>query len=188
MTRTELVVLFLVLFLLAMAGLWLGWRNRAKQHADLPPLATPPAELGEDLVPPLTGLYVGTTVSTQWQNRVVVHTLGERADACTRLTSHGVLIERQGSGAVFIPATSLIDARLEPALAGKVVGRGGLLVLRWQHGSAQFDTGLRADEKTQYPDWISAVAALVSGASGVASHPENSDGLSNTGRGDIGDE
>lgn len=207
MNRVELVLLFIAIFLLAVGGFWFGWRNREKRQADLPPLAAVPVDLGNDtatdLAPPLAGLYVGTTIATEWQNRVVVHTLGLRAEATARLTSAGALIDRQGSPAVFIPAAALIDARLEPALAGKVVGRGGLLVLRWQHGDSLLDTGLLAEDKTRYPDWITAVTALVGGGPGTdgsgraPSHARRSDsgdeapigeGMGSNGQGNVGDE
>ena len=78
MTRIELIVAFAVLFALACAGMWLGWRNRGRRQADLPELPSVPAELGDVRAPVLTGLYVGTTVATQWQNRIVAQTLGQR--------------------------------------------------------------------------------------------------------------
>ena len=44
MTRLELVLGCVLLFLLALAGMWLGWRNRGNRQADLPPLPALPAE------------------------------------------------------------------------------------------------------------------------------------------------
>ncbi|HEY2044452.1 MAG TPA: transporter [Jatrophihabitans sp.] len=157
MTRIELVVGFVILFALGCAGMWLGWRNRARRQAELPALPEVPVELGAERAPELTGVYIGTTIATQWQNRVVAQTLGERAETTAHLTDAGALIDRIGSKPIFIPSEQLIDARLEPALAGKVVGSGGLLVLRWQHGGTDLDTGLRADDKTVYPDWVTAI-------------------------------
>jgi hypothetical protein len=160
-TRIELIVGFAALFALALTGMWLGWRNRGRRQADLPELPRVPVELGNDRGPVLTGLYVGTTVATQWQNRIVAQTLGQRAGSTAHLTDAGALIERAGSMPIFIPSGQLIDARLEPALAGKVVGDGGLLVLRWRHGDTDLDTGLRADDKTLYPDWVTAIEGRV---------------------------
>jgi hypothetical protein len=157
MIRAALVGLFVVGFILAVAGMRWGWRNRAKRQADLAELPAVPSALGPELAAELTGLYVGSTVATEWQNRIVARGLGERADAVARLTEAGVLIDRQGSAAIFIPSERLIDARLEPALAGKVVGQGGLLVLRWRHGGLDLDTGLRADDRTVYPAWVRAI-------------------------------
>ncbi|MCW2524018.1 MAG: hypothetical protein JWO63_2353 [Frankiales bacterium] len=160
MTRLELVLLFILVFVLAVGGLRLGWRNRGRRQGEIAAPPSEPADFGPDLLAPLTGLYVGSTYAGQWQNRVVVHTLGERAEAVLRLSSAGVLIQRQGSPSIFVPVADLLEARLEPALAGKVVGRGGLLVLRWQLGATDLDSGLRADDKTEYPAWVQAVNAM----------------------------
>ncbi|MCW2539021.1 MAG: hypothetical protein JWN95_746 [Frankiales bacterium] len=157
MIRLGLVLLFLVLFVLVLGAMRLGWRRRAATQSGLPPLAELPGSIGDPLVPDLAGLYVGTTFATQWQNRVVVHGLGLRSEAVFRLFGDGVLIDRTGSEPIYIPNDELIDARLEPALAGKVVGPGGLLVLRWQHGAAELDTGVRADDRSGYAAWIASI-------------------------------
>jgi hypothetical protein len=156
-TRAELVALFLGVFVLAMIGMWAGWRRRGQRQSWLPELPPVPAALGAELATPLSGLYVGSTLATRWQDRIVAGGLGARAESVARLTEAGALIQRQGSTPIFIPAPQLVDARLEPALAGKVVGRGGLLVLRWQHGEQQLDTGIRADDKSGYAAWITAI-------------------------------
>jgi hypothetical protein len=157
MIRTLLVLGCVLAFLLALAGMYWGWSNRARRQASLPQLPDVPSDLGSPIAPELTGLYIGTTVATEWQNRIVVHTLGERADAVATCTEQGVLIDRQGSGPIFIPSAQLIDARLEAAVAGKVMGAGGLLVLRWAHGDLELDTALRADDKSLYPTWVNAI-------------------------------
>jgi hypothetical protein len=167
MTRWMLVAAFLVLFVLALAGMWAGWRHRGRRQDWLPELPAVPAALGAELAPPLSGLYVGSTVATRWQDRIVARGLGARAESVAQLTEAGALIQRQGSTPIFIPDGQLIDARLEPALAGKVVGQGGLLVLRWRHGEQDLDTGLRADEKTEYPAWITAIAGRGSEPAGA---------------------
>jgi len=157
MTRFALVLALLALFALALVGMWFGWKHRAQRQESLPELVAAPAYLGPDRAPALSGLYVGTTTALHWQDRIVAHRLGERAEAMSRITGEGVLIERRGSPAIFIPTAALIDARLEPALAGKVVGDGGLLVLRWRLGDFDLDTGLRADDKGIYPAWVRAI-------------------------------
>ncbi len=159
MTRWELVVAFGLLFALALIGMRSGWRRRGRRQAWLPELPEAPAALGAELAEPLAGLYVGSTIATRWQDRIVARGLGARAESLARLTEAGALIERQGCPQIFIPGEQLIDARLEPALAGKVVGQGGLLVLRWRHGGQDLDTGIRADDKSGYPEWITAISA-----------------------------
>ncbi|MEO7261637.1 MAG: transporter [Jatrophihabitantaceae bacterium] len=157
MTRWQLVAVFGLLFALAVTGMRLGWRSRGRRQDWLPELPRVPAALGAELAAPLSGLYVGSTLASRWQDRIVARGLGGRAESVARLTEAGALIQRQGSTPIFIPSAQLFDARLEPALAGKVVGRGGLLVLRWRHGEQDLDTGIRADDKTGYPAWITAI-------------------------------
>ena len=164
MIRTLLVVIVVAVLLLVLAAMAWGWRRRgARQDVLLPGLdTTPPAELGEIVVPAADGLYVGTTFATSWQDRVVVGGLGRRAAATATLHRSGALFDRQGDSPVFLPWTALDGARVEPALAGKVLGQGGLLVLRWHHSSEQggdhlLDTGFRADDRAVYLDWVTAL-------------------------------
>lgn len=164
MTRLLLVLAVLAVFALALWGMRRGWVARGRRQGALEAPATPPlerAELGDQLLEPLTGLYVGSTMAGSWQDRIVAGGLGVRADATATLYAGGVVIDRQGSQPLFIPAGALVGGRLAPGLAGKVVGAGGLLVIRWMLGEAQVDTGLRADDKTRYPQWVAALEGLV---------------------------
>jgi hypothetical protein len=161
MTRLLLVLAAIALFALALWGMRRGWLARGRRQGDLDSPPQPPADLGAMLLGPLTGLYVGSTMAGSWQDRIVAGGLGVRADATATLHTAGVLIERQASEPVFIPAASIVEASLAPGLAGKVVGAGGLLVIRWTLGGEQIDTGLRADDKTRYPEWVAGLKGLV---------------------------
>jgi hypothetical protein len=156
MIRFLLVALCVAVLALALFGMRRGWRNRLARQASLPELADRPVELGPAVFIS-TGLYVGTTFAASWQDRVLHAGLGQRADAVASLHPSGLLIERQGSSAVFVPRADWVAARLAPGLAGKVVGEGGLLVLRWRLGETVLDTGFRADDKTTYPQWVSEI-------------------------------
>lgn len=161
MTRLLLVLATVAVFALAMWGMRRGWLARGRRQGDLEAPPAAPADLGAPMLEPLAGLYVGSTMAGSWQDRIVAGGLGVRADATAGLYGKGVVIERQGSEPVFIPAGSILEASLAPGLAGKVVGAGGLLVIRWQLGGEQIDTGLRADDKTRYPEWVAALKGLV---------------------------
>lgn len=154
MTRALLVLACVVFVLLLLTGMWLGWRNRARRQSRLPDLPAVPSALGAQRLEPATGLYVGTTFASSWQDRVVHAGLGRRAEATLALYDSGAVIDRAGAAPVFVPADDLLDARLAPALAGKVMGAGGLLVLRWRLGENELDTGFRADDKSVYPSWV----------------------------------
>lgn len=158
MTRVLLVLACLVFFALCLAGMRLGWRHRARRQDGLGGHADLPATLGDPLLAPMTGLYVGTTHADRWQDRVVTGGLGLRASMTTTLTPQGLLIERDGAEPIFVAAADLLDVGVGAGLAGKVMGPGGLLVVRWRDtAGTELDTGLRGDDKSVYPDWIAAV-------------------------------
>jgi hypothetical protein len=159
--RTLLTIAAVIAFGLVIGALRLGWRHRAQRQSGLAALPSVPADVGRPLVSPVAGLYVGTTYATSWQDRVVHAGLGRRAEAVLTVSERGVRLDRTGEETVFIPAEALIGASLEPALAGKVVGAGGLLVIRWRLGDTEVDTGLRADDKSEYPAAVHAVSDLM---------------------------
>ncbi|MBM7414698.1 MULTISPECIES: transporter [Nocardiaceae] len=156
MDRVLLVVGFLV-FWVAMIGLiiW-GWKNRQKRQADaIGTLPAVPEQLGAVLTPACTGLYVGSTLAPSWQNRIAVGDMGHRATGTLTRYETGILLERTGESDIWMPADSLRAVRTERGLAGKVMTRDGLLVVRWELPTGtEIDTGFRADDKTVYPQWV----------------------------------
>ena len=166
MTRAILVAVCIALVLLTLFGMRRGWRNRMARQAFLPELPAVPGELGAELLRS-SGLYVGTSFASSWQDRVVHSGLGIRAEADAVLHPAGLVIERSGEAPVYLPAQSWRDARLAPGLTGKVMGEGGLLVVRWQLGEALLDTAFRADDKTSYPNWVAAINEGIARNEGV---------------------
>jgi hypothetical protein len=156
-TRFLLVLALVALLLLLLAGMRWGWRNRLRRQAGLPALPPVPDAPGVPLLGPLTGEYVGTTFAGRWQDRVVHAGLGVPAQAEISLHEAGLLLRRAGAADVFVPRADLVGIRVAPGLAGRVVGHGGLLVLTWRLGGVELDSGLRADDKSAYPDWVDAV-------------------------------
>jgi hypothetical protein len=153
-----------LVFALCLLAMWQGYRNRARrQDALLPEFPQPPAELPGDLLAPATGVYISTTSSASWQDRIAIGDIGFRAAATVHLTSDGVLFDRKGAERVWIPAESLVDARTDRAIAGKVMSRGGLLVVRWRLGAHELDTGFRGDDKDVYREWVEALQGLAKG-------------------------
>lgn len=169
MIRLLLVLACVVFFALCGAGMWFGARARARrQAAILPPFPAPPewvsvedGERPKDLLEPATGVYVGSTIAGDWQNRIAIGDIGFRAAATMSLSREGLLIDRTGAGPLWIPAAALVSARTDRALAGKVMGIEGLFVVRWQLGDQQIDSGLRGDDKDSYGAWVDAVSAQV---------------------------
>lgn len=162
--RIGLTALTLAVFALGAYGMWRGWRRKARAQQGLLPLPEAPDGLRPLLLPATGGLYVGTTVSGDWQARVVAGQLSDRSAGSLRLTAAGVLYDRVGAPQVFIPTAALRDARLDSALAGKVVGEGRLLVITWEHRDQLLDTAFRADQLSVHVPYLHTVLGLVRGA------------------------
>lgn len=152
------------LTLLFVAGLALlmrrGWRRRAGRHPDLPPPAAPPVPLPSALAPAAAGLFVGTVLTTGWLERVTAHRLSSRARATLTVTDAGLLLALP-RGDVWIAAGNLQQVRADAALAGKVVGPGGLLVVRWRLGDRELDSGVRLDDRARTRELVDLAAGLV---------------------------
>ena len=157
MDRFLITVGFLALWVVLVLLMWKGWKGRARRQRDaVGELPTVPAELGERLVEPSTGLYVGSTLAPSWQDRVAVGDLGHRANAELSRYRSGALLERDGASPIWIPQDSIRAIRTERGLAGKVMSQDGVLVIRWELPSGtEIDTGFRVDDKSIYPLWTS---------------------------------
>ena len=123
-----------------------GWRSRQRRQGDLPAPAVPPFEQGESLLPAATGLFVGTTFADNWLDRVAVHDLGHRAAGWLVVATDGVHIEREGLADLYLPYDVVESAAPGDSLAGKVVGKDGLLILQWRLGDRVLTSGFRADD------------------------------------------
>jgi carbamoyl-phosphate synthase small subunit len=144
-------------FLCCVALMRRGWRRRAGRDAGLPTLPLPPASLGADVVPPLVGLYLGTTRAGGWLARVAANGLGDRARARLRLVPEGVVVVREGSPDGFIPRNDVLAAEVTDAQAGKWVGDGGVLLLSWRLGGVALDSGFRAEDHSTHQRWADAL-------------------------------
>ena len=136
-----------------------GWRSRQRRQSDLPPPPPPPADPGSVVVGAVPGLFVGTTTEHDWLDRIAVHDLSHRAAGWLSVRSTGVLVEREGLADLHLPYDVLLDAGTTDALAGKVVGRDGLLVLTWQLGPRTVRSGFRADDHSAHRRLADAVRA-----------------------------
>ncbi|WP_432586015.1 hypothetical protein ABVG11_07335 [Streptomyces sp. HD1123-B1] len=134
-----------------------GWRWRGTLQGDLPELPEAPAEPGEPTLS-LAGRYHGSTTAGQWLDRIVAHGLGTRSRVELTLTGAGVSVVRPGARDFFIPAGSLLGARLDKGIAGKVLAEGGLLIITWRHGDREIDSGFRSDHAAEHRAWVEALA------------------------------
>ena len=155
-------VLVVVLIGLVIRRMLRGWKHRAQRQSeligDLPPA---PVILRPAVIPPTRGLYLGSTIAPNWLERVNVGELGYRCKAVLTRYPEGILVERSGTGPIWIPAASITGVRTERALAGKVIPGGGsdstgrILVIRWRLPTGtEIDTGFRGEDRGVYGQWI----------------------------------
>lgn len=177
MTRVLLSLLVLLLLLLAVWGMYRGWRRRGqRQSAALGALPVAPTDPGPVLLGPATGLYVGSTVAGNWQDRIAVGDVGHRAAAELTLHADGVLLTRHGASDLWLPSATIESARTDSRLAGKVMTKDGLLVLRWRAGQTLVDSGFRGDDKAEYAAWVDAVDAQTKNTQTNSSTTDNENG------------
>lgn len=167
MDRAILTILLVLVILLAAYGLLVGWRSRAARQADFPELPVPPVDpagLGDELTAPISGLYVSTTAAGRWQDRIVARGLGRRAAATVHLHPSGILIDRVGESALFLPAAAVEAVGTAPGIAGKVMGMpDGILVLTWRLAGTRLDSGLRISDLEAQAQWLTAAERLFPG-------------------------
>ncbi len=117
-------------------------------------------------IPGVAGQYVATTTAGDLLDRIVAHGLGHRGRAVLRAGDAGVLIQRVGEVDLWIPRADLRDVRLGSGQAQKAFEAGGLILITWQLGDHEVDTGFRADDPDQHIATASALSALVPTAGG----------------------
>lgn len=134
-------------------GLALGWRARRRRQAGLPALAQPPASLAPALVS-ADGFYVATTIADAPTDRVAVRGLGFRARAGVAVHPEGVVLTIAGQPDAFVPRSAIVGVGRATWTIDRVVGRDGLVFVRWTLGDTAVDTYLKV------PDPDALVAAL----------------------------
>jgi hypothetical protein len=146
-----------------------GWRARVERQAELiGKLPSMPDTVGPALIPATKGLYVGSTLVPNWNDRVAASDLGFHNKAVLTRYPEGIMLQRTGAGPIWIPGDSITAIRTERGIAGKVIPGGrsgatrgkaqpleGILAIRWRLPSGtEIDTGFRADNRADYAQWL----------------------------------
>lgn len=132
-----------------------GWRHRTQRQAELiGDLPDVPDEVGSSTTT-LRGIYVGSTLSPAWNDRITAGDLGYRSKAALTRYPEGILLERIHAQPIWIPRESITAIRTERGMAGKVTARNGILAIRWRLPSGvEIDTGFRAANRSNHDGWL----------------------------------
>ena len=133
----------------------LGWRRRARRQAELIGyLPDVPDQVG-GATATMQGVYVGSTLAPEWNDRITAGDLGYRSKAALTRYPEGIMLERIHANPIWIPQESITAVRTERGIAGKVAARNGILAIRWRLPSGvEIDTGFRAGNRGEYQDWL----------------------------------
>lgn len=133
-----------------------GWRHRAQRQAEsIGTLPALPDTVGAATAGPLRGVYLGCTLSPDWNDRVAVGDLGYRTTAVATRYPEGIMVQRSGAAPIWIPRESIMAVRTERGMVGTALTHDGILAIRWRLPSGtEIDTGLRGDDRREYAQWI----------------------------------
>jgi hypothetical protein len=169
-TRTE-AVLVLVLVVVAVYGLmYAGWRRRSRRHpsASVATTTAPATAPGGD-TPAVgdvraEGTYVSTTTVASRLERVVAGGLGVRARATMVVGTGGVRWTREGAAEVHVEPDRLTGVGRERGMAGKWVGQNRLVVVTWRADDGEeFATGFLPRHAAQIDELVAAVGRHLPG-------------------------
>lgn len=163
MARFVLVLLVLGVIAWALMAMSRSWRRRIDSGANIPALLPAPSELAEDALHVDHATYLGTVTDDHWLDRVAAQGLGHRGPTALSVDSPGVVLQRVGTDALFIPQEVITHVELARGLAGRVYGRDGVIVVSWTWGEQLLHTGVRIPDEQARAAVISALAQLPSG-------------------------
>ncbi|WP_435300010.1 hypothetical protein [Timonella sp. A28] len=174
MTQAQAMSVMIGSGVLLLGLMWLGWRGRQRRTAPLVgslPQA-PQDGYGEQTFDTVPGTYISSTTHGDWLDRIATQDLGYRSAANLTVHTTGIRIERSGALDIFIPAQQVDHAETAPGIAGKVIGKDGIVLISW-HVEAKYgddtllDTGFKPDHKAQRDGLINAINSL------TQTHKEN---------------
>ncbi|MFI7579042.1 PH-like domain-containing protein [Kocuria kalidii] len=161
MDQLTTVLVTVIVLAVLFALLRRGWNTRVRRQAGIAAPPAPPAWIEEReprLVVP--GMYVSTTESGAPLERIAAHGLGVRARARALVLDDGVLYDREGAPALFVPAVDVVAVGTSSGMVGKFVEKDGLAVLTWSLGSTVVDTGFRTQRAEDKRRFLAAVEAI----------------------------
>ena len=111
MARLILVILVIAAIALALRLMSTSWRRRTAAGADIPVLAMAPNSVSDGALRVDHATYLGTVTIEHWLDKVAAQGLGSRGPAAIAVESQGLIVERVGTDALFVPPRALVIAQ-----------------------------------------------------------------------------
>ncbi len=159
MSREVFTLICAAVAALALAGMWWGWRRRARRDAGV--LGAAAAPVGEVLGRFTEVQYVSTTPAGEPLVRVAAPGLRYRGPAELTVRSDGVTVEVAGERAVHLGAAQIDGSGCAGRRAGKAVEADGLALLRWHTASADVTRELESSFRFRAEDDQRRFAATI---------------------------
>lgn len=144
MDKTIPTVIVVAIIVIALVGMYFGWRARQRRQAGLAVPNPVPADPGE-VLRTAGGMYVATTAAGEPLERIAVRGLGYRARAEITVTTTGIVLALTGEKPMFIPVADLRRVDRATWAIDEGVETGGLLLVGWTLGDTDLDSYLRID-------------------------------------------
>ena len=163
MSRPVFALIFAVIVLLAFAGMWWGWRARARRDAGV--LGASAAPQGELLAEFPLVTYVSTTPVGEPLVRVAAPGLRYRGRARIAVHSDGITIAVTGEDPVHLSLEHLRGSGSAGVRVGKAVERDGLALVQWSSDDRELESGFRFDSVEEQRRFTQAIDAVIHGDS-----------------------
>lgn len=138
--RILLVLLTLAVILLAMYGLFRGWRNRERRQGLVLPEVSADILAAAEHSPAVSASYIGTIPEGQLLERLVA--AGTRAAADIVVADFGILVDKQGDPPLFIGHDVITGLSTSSGMLQRHFGGHGLLMIDWVWAGSPVTTGL----------------------------------------------
>ncbi len=161
MDRLIPTLIIVGIIVLAVAGMYFGWRALVRKSADFAAPDPVPGTVGEGITV-VAGLYVATTLAEKPFERVAAHGLGFRARTSLAVTHDGIIVKLTGRDPFFIVRSSLLAVQRATWAIDKAVEPGGLVVVTWRLGDTELDSYFRIDGSSE--ELLRAGAAVIEGS------------------------
>jgi hypothetical protein len=148
-------VLALLLLAVVMAAVGVTRRRARRATSAMPELPAAPVPMPVALATPMSGVALGTTVPSGWQDAAFRGVLGSRCAGDLVVTCVGVAV-----AGLWLPRSALRSVRVDERFATKVMPGTGLVVIGWEWGGCRYESGFRG-AASGYGEVLSAIRGLL---------------------------